>query len=187
MKCDELQYERLGDANKTYPASTLVIRKQFVDAAIEELKDIAENACLECDDNQTAIDELEDENRKLKRALWMARAEKAHVTTLYWNVYCYQNNCLYFRDFMPENCNPFRSLPKKTAMEWSDLWESIEKKGMTAIFRIMEVAGVDHWNKLKGSPVRAILKDQRIYAIAHFLEDKVMDYRLAPFQEKTSL
>lgn len=62
-------------------------------------------------------------------------------------------------------------------------WE----KGMTAIFRIMEVAGVYHWNKLKGSPVRAILKDNRIYAIAHFLEDKVMDYRLAPFQKETSL
>ena len=64
-----------------------------------------------------------------------------------------------------------------------DGWE----KGMTAIFRIMEVAGVDHWNKLKGSPVRAILKDDRIYAIAHFLEDKVMDYRLTPFQEKACL
>ena len=64
-----------------------------------------------------------------------------------------------------------------------DGWE----KGMTAILRIMEVAGVDHWNKLKGSAIRAILKDDRIYAIAHFLEDKVMDYRLAPFQEKTSL
>ena len=38
MKCDELQYERLGDANKTYPESTLVIRKQFVDGAIDELK-----------------------------------------------------------------------------------------------------------------------------------------------------
>lgn len=64
-----------------------------------------------------------------------------------------------------------------------DGWE----KGMTAIFRIMEVAGVDHWNKLKGSPVRAILKDDRIYAIAHFLEDKVMDYRLTPFQENACL
>lgn len=64
-----------------------------------------------------------------------------------------------------------------------DGWE----KGMTAIFRIMEVAGVDHWNKLKGSPVRSILKDGKIYAIAHFLEDKVMDYRLAPFQENTCL
>lgn len=77
MKCDELQYERLGEANWAYPASTLVIRKQFVDEAVAELKDIAENACLECDDNQTAIDELEDENRKLKRALWLARAELA--------------------------------------------------------------------------------------------------------------
>ena len=64
-----------------------------------------------------------------------------------------------------------------------DGWE----KGMTAIFRIMEVAGVDHWNKLKGSPVRAILKDDRVYAIAHFLEDKVMDYRLTPFQENACL
>ena len=56
MKYEELQYERLGDANKTYPASTLVIRKQFVDAAIAELKR---------------------ENRRLKRALWLARAERA--------------------------------------------------------------------------------------------------------------
>lgn len=60
-----------------------------------------------------------------------------------------------------------------------DGWE----KGMTAIFRIMEVAGVDHWSKLKGAPIRAILKDGRIYAIAHLLEDKVMDYRLSPFQK----
>lgn len=60
-------------------------------------------------------------------------------------------------------------------------------KGMTAIFRILEVAGVKHWSKLKGSPIRAILKDQRIYAIAHFLEDKVLDYRLIPFQDKERL
>lgn len=44
-----------------------------VDAAIAELKEFAEDACLERDDNQNAIDELQDENRKLKRALWMAR------------------------------------------------------------------------------------------------------------------
>lgn len=56
MKCDELQYERLGDANKTYPASTLVIRKQFVDEAIAELKD---------------------ENRKLRRALYKSCANWA--------------------------------------------------------------------------------------------------------------
>jgi len=74
MKYEELQYERLGDANKTYPASTLVIRKQFVDAAIEELK-----AKLE-DVQATAYAESVDagmENRRLKRALWMARANDA--------------------------------------------------------------------------------------------------------------
>ena len=38
MKCDELKYERLGDMMPFYPRSTLVIRKQFVDAAIDELK-----------------------------------------------------------------------------------------------------------------------------------------------------
>lgn len=72
--------------------------------------------------------EARTENVRLKRALWIERAERAHVITLLWNVYCYQNNCLYFRDFMNVKCNPFRNLPKKTAMEWSNLWESIETK-----------------------------------------------------------
>ena len=79
MKCEELQYERLGDANKTYPASTLVIRKQFVDAAIAELK-----AKLE-DVQATAYAESVDagmENRRLKRALWLARAERARDNSI---------------------------------------------------------------------------------------------------------
>lgn len=107
MKCDELKYEKLGDMMPFYPRSTLVIRKQFVDAAIAELKT---------------------ENRRLKRALWLARAERAHSIILIWNIYCYQNNSLYYRDFLNTKCNHFRSIPKKTAMEWSDLWESIETK-----------------------------------------------------------
>ena len=83
MKCDELQYERLGDANKTYPASTLVIRKQFVDAAIAELK-----AKLE-DVQATAYAESVDasmENRRLKRALWFARVEMARTSAwVFWS------------------------------------------------------------------------------------------------------
>lgn len=74
MKCDELQYERLGEANKKYPASTLVIRKQFVDEAIAELKAKLESV------QASAYAESVDagmENRRLKRALWMARAERA--------------------------------------------------------------------------------------------------------------
>ena len=117
--CFEFEKVLRGKSNKLfYP-------KSEVDAYIAELK-----AKLE-DVQATAYTESVDagmENRRLKRALWLARAERAHVTTLLWNVYCYQNNCLYFRDFMNEKCNPFRDLPKKTAMEWSDLWESIETK-----------------------------------------------------------
>ena len=117
--CFEFEKVLRGKSNKLfYP-------KSEVDAAIAELK-----AKLE-DVQATAYTESVDagmENRRLKRALWLARAERAHVTTLLWNVYCYQNNCLYFRDFMNEKCNPFRDLPKKTAMEWSNLWESIETK-----------------------------------------------------------
>lgn len=81
MKCDELQYERLGDANETYPASTLVIRKQFVDAAIDELKREHHKERHEYIDmvsqNKAKLVEQESENRRLKRALWIARANRA--------------------------------------------------------------------------------------------------------------
>ena len=137
MKCDELKPlvfslkdlayidEPAVEKNFGNPHDHAVYKATEVDAAIAELKAKLESV------QATAYTESVDagmENRRLKRALWLARAERAHVTTLLWNVYCYQNNCLYFRDFMPENCNPFRDLPKKTAMEWSDLWESIETK-----------------------------------------------------------
>ena len=127
--CFEFEKVLRGKSNKLfYP-------KSEVDAAIAELKRENERlvkCCKEYDSRQRIDERIKfngaQQLRKMKRALWLASAEMAHVTTLYWNVYCYQNNCLYFRDFMPENCNPFRDLPKKTAMEWSNLWESIETK-----------------------------------------------------------
>jgi FtsZ-binding cell division protein ZapB len=109
MKCDELIRWQDKDLTEYYEAES-------VDAAIAELKEFAEDACIERDDNQTAIDELQAENaalkqkledvneliktarkmledakatayaesvdagmreRKLKRALWIARAEWA--------------------------------------------------------------------------------------------------------------
>lgn len=45
-----------------------------VDAAIAELKEFAEDACIERDDNQTAIDELQAENAELKVKLENAQA-----------------------------------------------------------------------------------------------------------------
>ena len=71
MKCDELNAYK-GDV--TIPvygsiADAKVYLKKDVDAAIEELKEFAEDACLERDDNQTAIDELQAENAELKQKL----------------------------------------------------------------------------------------------------------------------
>ena len=81
MKCDELKFERLGDANETYPASTLVIRKQFVVAAISELKREHHKERHEYIDmvaqHKAKLVEQESENRKLKRALWLAMAKRA--------------------------------------------------------------------------------------------------------------
>ena len=89
MLCDKLKFERLGDANETYPASTLVIRKQFVVAAIDELKREHHRERHEYIDmvaqHKAKIVEQESENRKLKRALWLAR--KAHAVAMfsYWD------------------------------------------------------------------------------------------------------
>lgn len=62
---------------------------------------------------------------------------------------------------------------------WIEGWD----KGMTAIFRIMELAEVKHWGDLVGKPLRAVLKDGRIVAIGHFLYDQFMDYKKPPFTE----
>ena len=129
MKCDELKvYEDIDDYIGYDDTPPMMYEKSEVDAAIAELKaEINRKEAVEKRWFERCM-EARSENVRLKRALWLARADRAHVTTLLWNVYCYQNNCLYFRDFMNVKSNPFRNLPKKTAMEWSDLWESIETK-----------------------------------------------------------
>ena len=79
MKCDELKYERLDDAFETYPDSTLVIRKQYVDSAIAELK--AENERLKDKLRHypmmaALLEADKKELRATQRALWLARAER---------------------------------------------------------------------------------------------------------------
>jgi hypothetical protein len=86
MKCDKLKrFEIVGKYTDDETIGECYDADE-VDAAIAELKEFAEDACLERDDNQTAIDELNAENRKLKRALWLARAGSARdKATMFWN------------------------------------------------------------------------------------------------------
>ena len=125
MKCDELKYEKLGDMMPFYPRSTLVIRKQFVDEAIDELKArIHELESMPHTDNSAVIERLSNENERLvkcckeydsrqrideqiksngakqlratKRALWLAR--KAHAVAMfsYWDSHYIDNpNAVY--------------------------------------------------------------------------------------------
>ena len=90
MKCNQLKsfiVRYNGEFIRAY-------KETEVDEAIEELKEFAEDACLERDDNQAAIDELNAEleslkathytesvdagmrERKLKHTLLLARAER---------------------------------------------------------------------------------------------------------------
>lgn len=127
MKCDELQYERLGDANKTYPASTLVIRKQFVDAAIADLKtklaeerefglNRAKSADHEIGKLCAELCELKAENRKHQRALWLARAERAMIILDYFTL-----KCRWFKDYLKVE-------PPKCDVKMIRKWAGVERK-----------------------------------------------------------
>ena len=68
MKCDHL-------IGRTFDGDVYILASDVMEA-VEELKEFAEDACLERDDNQTAIDELEAENAELKAKLDKAIAER---------------------------------------------------------------------------------------------------------------
>lgn len=128
MKCDEMKYEKLGDMMPFYPRSTLVIRKQFVDAAIAELETKLENV------QATAYVESVDagmENRKLKRALWVARAASAKFWANYWFDVAPSKYIKYDRIGRMEGVEKEFILTKvtkhMTASDWVGLWEKVER------------------------------------------------------------
>ena len=44
--------------------------------------------------------------------------------------------------------------------------------GIKPIMRILEVLGVESWEKLKGTPCRAKCEYTKVHAIGHFIEDR---------------
>ena len=127
MKYDELKaytYDDMLDGNadvdiEYYP-------KSEVDAAIAELKEVAEDACLERDDNSRVIDELEAENRKLKRALWLARAERASDRARIF-YFCDLDEKLDIDGFSYDSKKK-KCCKKMAARLWRITWLKIERK-----------------------------------------------------------
>lgn len=165
MKCDELKYEKLGDMMLFYPRSTLVIRKQFVDASIAELKDKcqmhdffwkgcgfakrgfnniiavseafdkleAENAELKAKLESVQASAYTDsvdagmENRRLQRALWLARASEASKEVNYWT--CQDESSYAIVDFNVhhETIVSYKA-PYHRPYKWILIWENVERK-----------------------------------------------------------
>ena len=124
MKCDKLKYERLGDAFNDYPDSTLVIRKQYVDAAIAELETKLENV------QATAYTESVDagmKNRRLKRALWLARAQRSEARKNYWYVRSIHEGD---KDLWSIDGSAVKYIGciKRSNFDWLKTWSEVESK-----------------------------------------------------------
>lgn len=133
MKCDELKvhkaYNRWIDEEMPTPNDDLICNEVYlkseVDTAIAEL-----NAKLE-DAKATAYAESVDvgmENRKLKRSLWLARAERASEKV---DLFFYARastellNINGRPDRIPEPKGWWRQLK---ATEWMRIWQEVERK-----------------------------------------------------------
>ena len=131
MKCDELKYEKLGDMMPFYPRSTLVIRKQFVDAAIDELKREHHKERHEYIDMvaqlKAKLVEQESENRKLKRALWLSRAKRAKARKNYWYVRSIHEGD---KDLWSIDGSVVKYIGciKRSNFDWLKIWSEVECK-----------------------------------------------------------
>lgn len=47
--------------------------------------------------------------------------------------------------------------------------------GIKAIERVLEITGVDRWEKLPGCPVRVVASHNKVERIGHFLNDDWLD------------
>lgn len=82
----------------------------------------AENPCKECSqvylksEADKVIAEKDAENRRLKRALWLARADRAIMTLEYFTL-----KCRWFKDYMKVE-------PPKCDVKMVHKWANIERK-----------------------------------------------------------
>ena len=130
MKCDELKvhkaYNRWLDEEMPTPNDDLICNEVYlkdeVDAAIAELKQKLEDA------KASAYAESVDagmENRRLKRALWLARSWMALIK--------YQMFC--FSDHIGDSMNIHGFIQRfkgcsnmRNAKEWQKIWKNVELK-----------------------------------------------------------
>jgi len=121
MKCDELKAETIVPQGCTLTLQ--MYSKSDVDAAIAELKQELEDA------KANAYAESVDagmENRRLKRALWLARANSAEGQFFYWCARFGFESGFTKADILGYSVNTKRRL--RTIGEWIEYWKNVKSK-----------------------------------------------------------
>lgn len=131
MKCDELRVKRHIDEDTGIVFS--FYGKSEVDAAIAELKQKLHDAEMQADLAECAVteykidcDKLKDENRRLKRALWLARAKRAEGLFFYWCARLGFESGFTKADIRGYSVNTKRIL--RTIGEWIEYWKNVKSK-----------------------------------------------------------
>ena len=128
MKCDELEAEQWldysGEPSPCYP-------QKEVDSAIDELK---REHHRERDEYIEMVAQLkaelveqEYENRKLKRALWLARASEASKEVNYWTTQDESSYAIVDFNVRHETIVSHKS-PYHRPYKWILIWENVERK-----------------------------------------------------------
>lgn len=78
-------------------------------------------------DVEKTITDLEAENKRLKRALWLARAYRAEARKNYWYVRCI-HECDERRWSIDGSAVKYLGCIKRTNFEWLKIWSEIEIK-----------------------------------------------------------
>lgn len=115
--------DRTGDWVRSGNDTGKFYLKDEVDAAIAELKAKLEDA------KATAYAEMVDagmENRRLKRALWLARAEKARFVAIVIDNHPYTQVLHFTSRKRDESGKPLGVA--RTAMEWWKMFQEVERK-----------------------------------------------------------
>ena len=124
-----------------------VYLKSEADKTIAELKAKLDRAIAERDGNQVCIDALKQklenvqasmyadvvdanmENRRLKRALWIARAKRAEAEHAHWATIWFCNTKISLNiNKSSVSQDPYKSNTFRNASEWRNMWYDISSK-----------------------------------------------------------
>lgn len=118
MKCDHL-------IGRTFNGEVYILASDVMES-IAELKQKLESvqASMYCD-----VVDANMENRRLERALWLARAERAEAEHAHWATIWFCNTKIFLNiNKSSVSSYPYKSNTFRNAAEWRNMWYDIASK-----------------------------------------------------------